>query len=132
VVLLLSDGKNTQGATEPSEAAAQAKALGVPVYTVALGTQGGTIEVPDPVSGQLRSLAVPPDLDTLRSVAEETGGEFFEAPDEASLERVYEDLGSRVGTEQEEQEITAGFAAAGAVLLLGAGALSALWFNRLV
>ena len=132
VVLLLSDGANTQGRTEPAEAAAQARALGVPVYTVALGTEGGTIEVPDPASGQLRSVEVPPDLETLRSVAEETGGQFFEAPDDAALEQVYEELGSRVGTEQEEQEITAAFAAAGAALLLGAGALSALWFNRLV
>ncbi len=132
VVLLLSDGANTQGETEPSEAAAQAKSLGVPVYTVALGTQGGTIEVPDPATGQARTVEVPPDLETLRSVAEETGGQFFEAPDQASLEQVYEELGSRVVTEQEEQEITAAFAAAGAALLLGAGALSALWFNRLV
>ena len=74
---------------------------------------------------------MPPDPDTLRRVAEETGGRFFEAPTEADLEEVYREIGSQVSYEDEERELTAVFAGVGAVfLLLGAG-LSALWFGRI-
>ena len=74
---------------------------------------------------------MPPDPDTLREIAEQTGGKFFEAPTEADLEAVYEEIGSQVSYEDEERELTAAFAGAGAVfLLLGAG-LSALWFGRI-
>ena len=74
---------------------------------------------------------VPPDPETLRQVAEETGGRFFEAPTQADLEAVYEEIGSQVSTENEERELTAIFAAAGAVFLLLGGSLSALWFGRI-
>ncbi len=130
VVLLLSDGKNTQGATEPLDAAEKAKELGVPVYTVALGTEGGEVTVTDE-NGMEQRIPVPPDVETLRQVAETTGGEFFDAPDSEALEAVYENLASRVGFEQEEQEVTYAFLGAGTILLLAAGTLSALWFNRI-
>ena len=65
------------------------------------------------------------------SIAEETGGQFFEAPTEADLQAVYEQIGSQVTYEDEKRELTAAFAGAGAFfLLLGAG-LSALWFGRI-
>jgi hypothetical protein len=44
---------------------------------------------------------------------------------------VYERLGTSIGYEKEEREVTAWFAAGGLVLLVLAGLLSALWFNRL-
>jgi Ca-activated chloride channel family protein len=129
-VLLLSDGTNTEGRLEPLEAAAEASDLGVRVYTIALGTPEGTVEALDE-NGVRRTVAVPPDPDTLRRVAAQTGAQFFEAPDEEELAAVYERLGSQVTSVPEEREITAAFAAGGAVLLaLGAG-LSALWFNRI-
>ena len=58
-------------------------------------------------------------------------GRFFEAPTQADLEAVYEEIGSQVSTENEERELTAIFAAAGAVFLLLGGSLSALWFGRI-
>jgi Ca-activated chloride channel family protein len=128
-VLLLSDGANTQGAREPLDAAEEAADLGVPVSTVALGTADGTVEVPAEFGGT-RTVSVPPDEDTLREVASRTGGQFFEAPGAAELAAVYEELGSRVGYEREQRELTAAFAGAGAVLLLIGSALSALWFGR--
>jgi Ca-activated chloride channel homolog len=128
-VLLLSDGANSTG-SEPLAILDQAKAAGVPVYTIALGTDSGTVEITNDF-GVTQTYAVPPDRDTLRQVAEETGGRFFEAPTEADLEAVYQEIGSQVSYEDEERELTAAFAAAGAVfLLLGAG-LSALWFGRI-
>jgi Ca-activated chloride channel homolog len=128
-ILLLSDGANSAG-TEPLEAAQEAQAAGVPVFTIALGTPEGTIEGTDD-SGNSRTIAVPPDPEALTEVAERTGGRFFDAPSGDDLRSVYEEIGSQVGFETEEQEITFLFAAAGGLLLLLGGALSALWFNRI-
>jgi Ca-activated chloride channel family protein len=125
-VVLLSDGANTSGETEPEEAAERAQALGVPVFTVALGTEEGTVEGP---GGQ--EVPVPPDEETLRRIAEETGGESFASASEADLVSVYRDLGSSLGFVEEEREVTAAFAGAGAALILAGGVLSTLWFGRL-
>jgi Ca-activated chloride channel family protein len=130
IVLVLSDGANTTGDFEPLEAAQQAVDAKVPVYTVALGTAEGTIEGPDGYGGT-RTIAVPPDPETLSQVAEATGGRFFEAADAEALRSVYDEIGSQVGTEQEQRELTVVFTAAGAVLLLVGAALSSLWFSRL-
>jgi Ca-activated chloride channel family protein len=125
-VVLLSDGASTDGETEPEEAAETARALGVPVFTVALGTEEGTVEGP---GGQ--EVPVPPDAETLRTIAEETGGESLASASEADLVSVYRDLGSSLGFVEEEREVTAAFAGAGAVLILAGGALATLWFGRL-
>lgn len=130
VVLLLSDGANTTGDYEPLEAAQKAKDAGVPVYTVALGTDAGTVQGPDGFGG-VRTIRVPPDPETLAQVAEVTGGKFFEAADQDALESVYDEIGSQVGVEHEQRELTVFFTAAGAALLLLGGALSTLWFGRI-
>lgn len=130
VVLLLSDGASTTGDATPLEAAATAAKAKVPVYTVALGTDEGTITVTGQ-DGVDRVYRVPPDPDTLAAVAEQTGGKFFAAPDADSLQSVYSRIGSQVGTEIEQRELTAVLTGAGAVLLLSGSALSLAWFNRL-
>ena len=128
-VLLLSDGANSTG-SEPLNVLDEAKAAGVPIYTIALGTDAGSVEITNDV-GETQTYDVPPDRETLRTIADETGGRFFEAPTEADLEAVYEEIGSQVSYEDEERELTAAFAAAGAVLLLLGASLSALWFGRI-
>ena len=130
VVLLLSDGANTTGDYEPLEAAQKAKDAGIPVYTVALGTDAGTVQGPDGYGG-MRTIRVPPDPETLSQVAELTGGKFFEAADQNALKSVYDEIGSQVGVEHEQRELTVFFTAAGAALLLLGGALSTLWFGRI-
>ena len=130
VVLLLSDGANTTGDYEPLEAAQKAKDAGVPVYTVALGTDAGTVQGPDGYGG-IRTIRVPPDPETLSKVAELTGGKFFEAADQDALKSVYDEIGSQVGVEHKQRELTVFFTAAGAALLLLGGALSTLWFGRI-
>jgi Ca-activated chloride channel family protein len=130
VVLLLSDGASTTGDATPEEAAAAAAAAKVPVYTVALGTDAGTITTTGP-DGEARIYRVPPDPTTLSSVAQTTGGEFFQAADAGSLKSVYSKIGSKVGTEVEQRELTALLAGGAAVLLLLGSALSLAWFNRL-
>jgi Ca-activated chloride channel family protein len=128
--VLLSDGKGSTGSTEPLDAASQAAAQGVPIYTIALGTQAGTVDVPDGAGGS-QTIPVPPDTGTLRQIADMTGGRFFEAPTSEELSAVYQGLGSRVGVEMQEQEVTQWFAAAALVLVLGGAGLAALWFNRI-
>ena len=129
-ILVLSDGAQTQGVLEPKAAAQSARKLRIPVYTVAFGTDQGVVEVVDD-NGFRQRVTVPPDPPTLREVSQLTGGRFYAAPNAAQLNAVYEELGSRIGSVKEEREITAVFAAAGALLLLAAGAVSALLFGRL-
>ena len=128
--ILLSDGANSVGQAEPLDAAQRAATLGVPIYTIALGTPEGLVEVTDEF-GQQVTLEVPPDTETLDRIAEITGAQAFDAPSAADLEAVYANLESRVGYTDEVQEVTFLFVAAGLVLVvLGAGA-AALWFGRL-
>jgi Ca-activated chloride channel family protein len=127
--VLLSDGKNT-GGTDPVEVARQARRLGVPVNTVALGTDQGTVDVQGP-DGFVQTIPVPPDRDALREIAKTSKGRFFAAPDAGKLQSIYESLGSRIGYTHERRELTAAFAGAGLGLMVIGGALSLLWFGRL-
>jgi Ca-activated chloride channel family protein len=130
VVLLLSDGANTEGVLEPLDAADQAREQRVPVFTIALGTDDGYVDQVDEF-GNPRRIPVPPDRETLRQVAERTDGQSFEAADAENLEDVYEELGSRVGYDEEERDVTLAFVGAGTLLLLLGATLSALWFSRI-
>jgi Ca-activated chloride channel family protein len=127
--VLLSDGANSTGELEPLPAAEMAAALGVPIYTIALGTADGVVTVPDD-QGQLHTLNVPPDTETLAAIAETTGGRAFEAPTSAELAQIYQSLGSRIGYTTEEREVTQWFAAAGLLLVVVGAGLAAHWFNR--
>ena len=127
--MLLSDGANSTGDTLPQQAADDAAAAGVPVYTIALGTENGTVDVPNPF-GQMEQMQVPPDTDTLAAVAETTGAKFFTAPSAEDLAQIYESLGSKVGYTQQEQEVTQLFAGAGLIFVLVGAGLAAHWFNR--
>jgi Ca-activated chloride channel family protein len=127
-VLFLSDGFQTAGLLQPLEGAARAKELGIPVYTIALGTQDGVIELD--FGGFQRQIPVPPDRDTLRAVAQETGGKFYDAPTAEALKAAYGDLESLLSKEPGKTEGTAIFVGISAALLLLAGALSAGWGGR--
>jgi Ca-activated chloride channel family protein len=129
VVVLLSDGKSTIG-TAPLSAARRAHALGVPVNTVALGTNAAVIQVNDPLGG-FRSVPVPPDPATLKKIAQTTGGRFFAAKDAKHLGDIYKNLGRRIGFKRERRDLTPAFAGGGLVLMLSGGLLSLMWFGRL-
>jgi Ca-activated chloride channel homolog len=125
-IVLLSDGVSTSG-RDPMEVADTARKAKVPVHTVALGTESGTITTPDGSTQR-----VPPDIDTLREIAERTGGKAFRTADASELSAVYEELGSKVATKDEKREVTAGFAAGALAFLLVGIALSLRWFRRLL
>ena len=117
--MLLSDGKTTTGRS-PVDVAVQAGQAKVPIYTVALGTEDGVVAGP----GFGGYIPVPPDPETLGTIARESGGKAFTAEDAGRLSNIYEDLGSKLGSTKRKQETTAAFAIAGLVLLLGAAAAS--------
>jgi Ca-activated chloride channel homolog len=124
-VVLLSDGKATTG-RDPLPVARQAKRLGIPINTVALGSRGAVITTP---SGAL--LAVPPDPETMREIAELSGGRDYEVDDADDLGEIYEQIGTRVAIKKEQREITSAFAAGGVVLLLAAAAFGLRATSRL-
>ena len=118
-IVLLSDGATTDG-QDPVAVAREAAKLKTPIYTVALGTPDGV--VPNGIGG---FTPVPPDPETLKQIADASGGQAFTAQDADQLRGVYEKLGTQVGTKPAKRELTAGFAGAGLLFLLlsvGAGA----------
>ena len=129
-VLLVSDGKEDGSLVSAQEASGQARERDVPVFTVGMGTPDGVVEVPL-AGGYTARVEVPADPTTLRGVADATGGRFFSSPTLEQLRAVYGELESRLGREDEWREVTVAFAAAGAIMLLLGGALSASWFRRL-
>jgi len=128
-ILFLSDGHQTRGYLEPLQGAARAKAAGIPVYTVSLGTPGGVLT--REFDGVVRTIPVPPDPDTLKAIAQTTGGKFYEARNAGSLHDAYSKLGSRLGRAPGKTEVTYAFLIGAAGLLAAAGFLSALWSPRL-
>ena len=121
-VVLLSDGKSTHG-RDPLPVADEAKAMGVPVYTVALGTASGRCPTASACRPTPRRCARSPSAPAA-------------APSRRSrpmrCSEVYERLGSQVATERQDREVTAAFAGGALVLLFGGSGLSLLWFRRLV
>jgi Ca-activated chloride channel family protein len=128
-IVLLSDGKSTSGRSAVQAARAASNA-GVRIYTVALGTSGGTIQVPKR-GGGTQTQQVPPDPQALQAIAQSAGGKSFTASTTSGLTEVYEKLGSQVAHKNKKKEITAQFAGGGLALLLLGGVMSLGWFGRL-
>jgi len=93
VIILLTDGVNNAGEIDPLTAAEAAKALGLRVYTIGAGRPG---QVPVPVPGMFgtRTIYQESEIDeeTLKRIAELTGGLYFRATDTAGLARVYDQI----------------------------------------
>lgn len=123
-IVLLSDGK-TQVGRGSDEAARAAAAQSVPIYTIAYGTEGGYIDV------QGRREPVPVDKAELARVSRISGGEAYTAGSAGELKEVYRDIGSSVGKEKVDREVTsryAGFGLAFAILAaIGMVSLGARW-----
>jgi Ca-activated chloride channel family protein len=123
-IILVSDGRRTTG-PNPIAAAQLAAQLGVRVYTVAFGTPEGFIP-----GFEGRSFYAAVDERTLQAIAMITEGEFFKAENADELNNIYSQLSTQFSLERAQTEVSALFAAASALLVLVAGALSLYWFRR--
>jgi Ca-activated chloride channel family protein len=124
-IVLLSDGTNTVGRPD-TQAVDAAKAAGVPVSTIAFGTDYGTLDL----DGE--TVPVPVDRVKLKEIADDTGGSYSQAATAAELRQVYADLGSQIGYTTEPKDVSYLFVRAGVLLALIGASLSLLWTNRLV
>jgi Ca-activated chloride channel family protein len=123
-IVLLSDGQNTAGRS-PVQAATEAGKLGVPVYTIAYGTDNGYVDL----DGKREVVA--PDRDLLKELASVSKGSSFDAESLNELNKVYANIGSEVGQVPVEKEVSATWAGYGLVLAavaaLGAISLGVRW-----
>lgn len=102
VVILLTDGQNNRGQVDPQTAAEAAAALGVKVYAIGVGRDGGTVRGRLPFGGSRLRPATEVDEAALQAVAETTGGRYFRATDAQALRQIYESISELERTEIEE------------------------------
>jgi Ca-activated chloride channel family protein len=125
-IVLMSDGKTTVG--RPDSVGAQAaREAGVPVNTIAFGTDHGVIVIPE------EPAPVPVDVDheALEAIADATDGKAFRAATEGELREVYRNIGSSIGYEIVFNEVSRWFVGLAMVLMFLGSTLSLLWFSRL-
>jgi Ca-activated chloride channel family protein len=103
VIILITDGSNNAGNIDPITAAELAKNFGIRVHTISVG-RGGLVPFPvnDPLFGKRYVQAeVEIDDETLKRIADITGGRFFRARDPKALAEIYEKI-----NELEKTEVT--------------------------
>lgn len=91
-IILMTDGRNNAGEVEPLSAAAAAKALGVRIHTIGIGSRGPVVvPMESPLGGTLfRQVQADLDEATLSSIAANTGGQYFRADDRENLASVFD------------------------------------------
>ena len=124
-VVLLSDGVTTTGRPD-AEAIDAAVAAGVPVSTIAFGTDDAR------VVSQGQTVEVPVDDTALRTIAEGTGGTFFDADSLSELRQVYEEIDADVTVVPTDRDIAEWFAGGALLLLVVAVLVSMLTTARVV
>ncbi|TRZ52187.1 MAG: VWA domain-containing protein [Dehalococcoidia bacterium] len=95
VIILLTDGRNNAGEITPETASAIAKALGVKLYTIGVGTYGlALFPIRDNSGSVMGYNSIKTDIDEplLRNIARETGGRYFRVSDIDSLKKVYKEI----------------------------------------
>jgi Ca-activated chloride channel family protein len=105
VMILLTDGENTEGDIEPMDAAELARSFGIKVYTIGVGTEGfAPMPVRDRIFGEyVAQVPVTIDEALLRRIADTTGGVYFRATDTASLASIYGEIDRLERTETESR-----------------------------
>jgi Ca-activated chloride channel family protein len=125
IIVLLSDGQSNTG-PDAKEIAGMAANRGIRVYTIGLGTTSGSV-----IRAGGRSARVLLDEETLKNIAGQTQGQYFNAQTAGDLTTIYESVGKQLVFRTEQTEITAAFTAAAIAALIASGVLSLLWFSRL-
>jgi Ca-activated chloride channel family protein len=130
-IVLLSDGAQTRGTLTPLQGAAKARDAGIRVYTIALGTDNGTLNL-NQFGGGFggggffgngggfggRRFPVRPDPVTLAAIARETDGKTYRAKSASKVQEIYKFLGRSIAHRAANREISSWFAGAAALLLL--------------
>ena len=125
-MVLLSDGQSNQG-PRPLDVVQQVADRGIRVYTVGIGTQQGAV-----VSNQGRSMRASLDELTLQRIAEATDGQYFTASTAQDLQSYLRESEHPPGLPHAGAgDHRPGHRRLAALLVLAAGTLSLLWFNRL-
>ena len=101
VVILLTDGSNSAGRIDPVQAASAAKAMGVKVYTVGIGSNG---PVPIRTEFGIREVIYELDEKSLKKIADTTGARYFSASDTQTLQEVYRAI-DKLETHQVEVQV---------------------------
>ncbi|GJG98597.1 VWA domain-containing protein [Cupriavidus pauculus] len=126
-IVLFSDGESNAGPAA-LQAAQLAASHGVRIYTVGVGTLEGVVLKADGWSARVKL-----DEPVLKQVAEATGAEYFRLEDASRLKTVYRAINAKLAHGKRDQvEVTAFFAALGALLATCAGLLSLWWFGRVL
>lgn len=94
VIILLTDGENQGGLLDPAAAKEIAKSVGIKVYTIGMATEGFAAAPMQSEDGQvtMRRQKVNINEEMLREIAAETGGLYFRARDNASLQNIYSEI----------------------------------------
>ena len=140
-IVLLSDGAQTRGVLTPLQGADRARLAGIRVYTIALGTNHGTLGF-GPFGGGYglgggfgqgpsQRFPVRPDPVTLAAIAQETGGQTYRASSASKVDAIYKQLGKSIAHRKSNREISAWFVGAAALLLLGSLGAAQLTGERL-
>ncbi|HEX6762620.1 MAG TPA: VWA domain-containing protein [Gaiellaceae bacterium] len=135
-IVLLSDGAQTRGVLSPQQGAARARAAGIRVYTIALGTNHGTLSFGGGFGfgfngGGGGRFPVRPDPQTLAMIARVTGGQSYQARSASKVSAVYKELGSSIIKRHSTREVSSWFVGGAALLLLGSLAAAGLTGERL-
>jgi Ca-activated chloride channel family protein len=94
VIILLTDGVNNTGEIDPLTAAEIAKAFGIKIYAIGVGTQGSAPFPATDAFGGKRYVQIPVEIDEpmLQQIARNTDGRYFRATDRDSLERIFKTI----------------------------------------
>jgi Ca-activated chloride channel homolog len=137
-VVLMSDGKQTvpddKDIDNPRHgftAARLAKNKGIPVSTISFGTEWGTVEIPDSDGKGSQRVKVPVDNDSLREIAELSGGDFYTASSLAELTAVYDTLEEQIGYETTRGDASRPWLLLGMLAIAAGVVVSLLYRQRL-
>jgi len=115
IVILLSDGENNAGVISPAEATQFAKTNEIQVYTIGIGSENPVVLGYD-FFGRAQYARL--DEETLKRIAQETGGDYFKAVDEKTLEKIYKNIPEKIKREKELISIKDYFIALGGIFIL--------------
>lgn len=138
VIILLTDGSNNRGDIAPVTAAEIAKTFGIRVYAIGVGSHG-TVNVPvqTPFGVRYEQMKSEFDEETLKKIAEITGGQYFRATNNAKLREVYQEIDKLEKTKINVQEFSNKselyfiFALLAFLLLLSEVLIRNTWFRAL-